>query len=83
MGIPKHLTSLQRYLYQIKMQLLEPDMELQTGSKLGKKYIKAVYCHSVYLTYMQSEMPGWMNHQLETRWAGEISAVSDMQMIPL
>ena len=66
---------------QAKKQQLEPEMEQQTGSKLGKKYIKAVYCHSVYLTYMQSEMPGWMNHQLETRWAGEISAVSDMQMI--
>ena len=51
-------------------------MEQQTGSKLGKEYIKAVYCHPVYLTYMQStscEMPGWMNHKLESRLPGEIS----------
>ena len=68
---------------QVKKQQLEPYMEKLTGSKLGKEYNNAVYCHLVYLTYMQSEMPGWMNHQLETRWAGEISAVSDMQMIPL
>ena len=68
---------------QVKKQQLELNMEQQTGSKLGKEYIKAVYCHSVYLTYMQSEMPGWMNHQLETRWPGEISAASAMQMILL
>ena len=68
---------------QAKRQQLELEMEQQTGSKLGKEYIKAVYCHSVYLTYMQSEMPGWMNHQLETRWPGEISAASAMQMILL
>ena len=50
---------------QVKKQQLEPDMEKQTGSKLGKKYVKAVYCHPSYLTYMQSiscEMPGWMKH---------------------
>ena len=50
---------------QVKKQQLEPDMEQRTGSKLGKKYIKAVYCHPAYLTYMQStscEMPGWMKH---------------------
>ena len=50
---------------QVKNQQLEPDMEQQTGSKLGKEYIKAVYCHPAYLTYMQStsrEMPGWMKH---------------------
>ena len=54
---------------QVKKQQLEPDME-QTGSKLGKEYIKAVYCHPAYLTYMQNiscEMPGWMNHKLESR----------------
>ena len=52
---------------QVKKQQVEPDME-QTGSKLGKEYIKAVYCHPAYLTYMQStscEMPGWMKHKLE------------------
>ena len=60
-------------------------MEQQTGSKLGKEYIKAVYCHPAYLTYMQStshEMPGWMKHKLESRLLGEISITSDMQMTP-
>ena len=61
---------------QNKKQQLELDMEQQTGSKLGKEYIKAVYCHSAYLTFMQStscEMPGWMNHNLKSRLLGEIS----------
>ena len=56
-------------------QQLEPDMEQQTGSKLGKEYIKAVYCHPAYLTSMQSiscEMLGWRNHKLESRFQGEI-----------
>ena len=60
-------------------------MEQRTGSKLGKKYIKAVYCHPAYLIYMQStscEMPGWMKHKLESRLPGEISITSDMQMTP-
>ena len=60
-------------------------MEQQTGSKSGKEYIKAVYCHPAYLTYMQStsrEMPGWMTHKLESRLLGEISITSDMQMKP-
>ena len=68
---------------QVKKQQLEPDMEQQTGSKLGKECIKAVYCHPVYLTYMQStscEMPGWMKQKLESRLLGEISITSDMQM---
>ena len=54
----------------IKKQQLELDMEQQTGSKLGKEYIKAVYCHLACLTYMQStswEMPDWMKHKLESR----------------
>ena len=57
----------------------------QTGSKLGKEYIKAVYCHPAYLTYMQStscEMLVWMKHKLESRLIGEISITSDKQMIP-
>ena len=61
-------------------------MEQWTGSKLGNEYIKAVNCHPAFLTYMQStscEMPGWMNHKLETRLLGEISTTSDIQMIPL
>ena len=55
---------------QVKKQQLEQDMEQQIVSKLGKEYIKAVYCHPAYLTYMQStscEMPGWMKHKLESR----------------
>ena len=69
-----------------KKQQLESDMEQWTGSKLGKEYVKAVYYHPAYLIYMQStscEMPGWMNHKLESRLWGEISRTSDMQMIPL
>ena len=61
---------------QVKKQQLEADMEQWTGSKLGKEYIKAVYCHPDYLTDMQStscEMPGRMNHKLESRFLGEIS----------
>ena len=56
------------------------DMEQQTGYKLGKEYVKGVYCHPAYLTYMQSisrEMPGWMKHKLESRLPGEISITSD------
>ena len=59
---------------QVRKQQLELDMEQQTGSKSEKEYIKAVYCHPVYLTYMQStswEMPGWMKHKLESRLPGE------------
>ena len=70
---------------QVKKQQLELDMEQWTGSRLGKEYIKAVYCHPVYLIYMQStscEMLGWMKHKLESRLPGEISITSDMQMIP-
>ena len=70
---------------QVKKQQLDPDMEQQTGSKSGKEYVKAVYCHPAYLTYMQStswEMPGWMKHKLELRLLGEISITSDMQMTP-
>ena len=61
---------------QVKKQQLEPDMEQQTGSKLEKQYVKAVYCHPAYLTYMQStscQMPGWMKQKLESRLPGEIS----------
>ena len=60
-------------------------MEQQTGSKLGKEYIKTIYCHPGYLSYMQStsyEMPGWMKHKLESRLLGEVSITSDMQMTP-
>ena len=70
---------------QFKKQQVELDMEQQTGSKSGKEYIKAVYCHPAYLTYMQSiscEMQGWMENKLESRLLGEISVTSDMQMTP-
>ena len=70
---------------QVKKQQLELDMEYQTGSKSGKEYIKAVYCHPAYFTYMQStswEVLDWMKHKLESRLPGEISVTSDMQMIP-
>ena len=70
----------------VKMQQIQPDMEQWTGSKFGKEYIKTVYCHPAYLTYMHStscEMSGgWMKHKLESRLPGEISITSDMQMIP-
>ena len=70
---------------QVKKQQLAIDMEQQTGSKLGKEYIKAVYCHLAYLTSMQStsyEMPGWMKCKLESRLLGEMPITSAMQMIP-
>ena len=68
---------------QVKKQQLELNMEQQTGFKSGKEYVKAVYCHPDYLTYMQStpcKMLGWMKHKLESRLLGEISITSDMQM---
>ena len=70
---------------QVNKQNLEPDMEQQTGSKLGKEYIKAEYCHPAYLTYTQStlcEMLGWMTHKLESRMMGEILITSDKRMTP-
>ena len=70
---------------QVKKQQLELDMEQWTGSKLGKEYVKAVYCHPAYLTYMQStsfRMLGWMKHKLESGLQGEISITSDMQITP-
>ena len=83
MGILDDFTCLLRNLYAGQEQQLEPDMEQQTGSKLGKEYVKAVYCHPAYLAYMQSiscEMPGWMTHKMEPRLLEEISTNSDMQM---
>ena len=67
---------------QVKKQQLEPDMEQQTGSKLGKEYFKALYCHPAYLNYKQStswETLGWKKHKLESRLLGEISITSDTQ----
>ena len=71
---------------QVKKQQLEPDMEQDTGSKLGKEYIKAVYCHPAFLIYMQNtscKMPDWIKHKLESRLLGEISITSDTQMTQL
>ena len=70
---------------QVRKQQLELDMEQESGSKFGKEYVKAVYCHPIYLTYMQStscKILGWMKHKLESRLMGEISITSDMQMRP-
>ena len=69
---------------QVKKQQLELDMDQQTGSKLGKEYVKTAYCHFAYLTHMQStscEMGDQMKQKLESRLLGEIWITSDMQMI--
>ena len=71
---------------QVRKKQLELDMKQQTSLKLGKEYIKAVYCHPAYLMYMQStsgKILGWMTHKVESILQGEIPATSDMQMIPL
>ena len=87
-GISDHLISHLRNLYagqEAGQEQLEPDTEQQTGSKSGKEYVKAVYCHPVYLTYMKStscKMPGWMKHKLESRLLGEISITSETEMTP-
>ena len=68
---------------QVRKQQLELDKEQQTGSKLGKEYVKAMYCHPAYLIYIQStscKMLGWKKHKVETRLPGEISITSDKQM---
>ena len=92
MGIPQNTTKVHfsgpaswEICMQVRKQQLELDMEQQTGSKSGKEYIEAVYCHPAYLTHMQStswKMLGWMKHKLESRLLGEISITSDMQMTP-
>ena len=71
---------------QVKKQELELDVKQWTGSKLGKEYLSAAYCHPAYLTSMQNtscEMPNWMNHKLESRLPGDISTTLNMQIIPL
>ena len=84
-GNTRPLICLLRSLYAVRKQQLELDMEQQTGSKYGKEYVKAVYCHPAYLTYMQSiscEILSWIKHKLESRLLGEISISSDTQMTP-
>ena len=79
-GIPDHLICLPRNLYASQEATVRPGIEQWTGSKLGKEYIKAVYCHPAYLTYMQSascKMPGQRHHKLQSRLLGEISTTSD------
>ena len=86
MGIPDHLTCPPRNMYAGQEAMVKTGHEQWTGSKLGKEYLKAVYCHPAYLTYMQStscEIPGWMNHKLKSRLSGEIPITSDIQMTPL
>ena len=85
MGIPDTWLASWEICMQVKKQQFELDMEQHTGSKSGKEYVKAVYFHPVYLTYLQStscEMPGWMKHKLESRLPGEILITSDLQMTP-
>ena len=85
MGIPDYLTCLLRNLYAGQEATLITGHRITDFPKLGEEYIKAAYCHPAYLTYMQSilwEMPGWMKHKMESRFPGEISISSDMQMIP-
>ena len=70
---------------QVKKEQLEPDMEQRTDSKMVKEYIKVVFSHPAYLTYMQStsrKMLGWVKHTLESRLPGEIPITLDMQMTP-
>ena len=69
----------------VKKQQLELDIKQQTDSKLGKEYVKGVYCNSAYLTYTQitsCKVPGWMKDKPESRLSGEISITSDTQMMP-
>ena len=85
MGIPDHLSPLLRNLYAGREATVRTGHGTTDWLKLGKEYVKAVYCHPAYLTYMQStscEIPGLMKHKLESRLSGEISITSDMQMTP-
>ena len=85
MRILDHLSCLSEIYKQVKKQQLELDMEKQNGSKKEKEYVKAVYCHPAYLTYMLStswETLGWKKHKLESRLPGEILITSDMQITP-
>ena len=85
MGIPHHLTIVLRNMYAGQEATVGTGYGAMDLFKLGKEYVKAVYCHAAHLTYMQStscEMPGWMKHKLESRLPGEISVTSAMQMTP-
>ena len=85
MGIPDHLACLLRNLYAGQEATVRTGHRTTDDSKSEKEYVKAVYCHPVYLTYMQStscKMTGWMNHKLESRLPGKISITSDTHMTP-
>ena len=85
MGIPDHLACLLRNLYAGQEAIVRTGHETTDWFQIGKEYIKAVYCHPAYLTYMQStsqETLGWMKHKMESRLPGKISITSDMQMTP-
>ena len=85
-GIPDHLTFLLRNLYEGQEETIRTGHGTMDWFQIGKEYVKAVYCHLAYLTYMQStsfEMPGWRKRKLESRLSGEISITSDRQMISL
>ena len=78
-GIPGHLTCLLRNLCAGQEATVRTGHGTTDWFQIGKEYVKAVYCHPAYLTYMQStscDMPGWMNHKLESRFPGEISITS-------
>ena len=84
-GIPDYLICLLINLFAGQEATVRSGHGTTAGSKLGKEWIKAVYCHPAYLTYMQCtscEMPDWMKHKLQSRWEGEISTTSDMQITP-
>ena len=86
MGIPDHLTGLLRNLYAGQEAKVRTGHGTTDWFQIEKEYVKVVYCHSAYLTYMQStsgEMLDWKKHKLESRLPGEISITSDMQMTPL
>ena len=85
MGIPGHFSCLLRNLYAGQEATVGTGYGAMDLFKLGKEYVKAVYCHPAYLTYMQStscEMPGWIKHKLESSFPGEIQRTSDTQMTP-
>ena len=84
MGIPDHLTCLLRYLYAGQEATVRTGHGPTDWFQIGKEYVKAVYCHPAYLTYMQStgETLGWRKHKLESRLPGEVSVTSEIKMIP-
>ena len=85
MRIPDHLTCLLRNLYAGQEATISTGHGTTDWFQFGKEYVKAIYCHPAYLTYVQNtscEMPGWMKQKLESRLPGEISITSDTQMTP-